>query len=156
MRQDEDDNAKTTEQDDKENAAPTVEEGTEKVTLSEAIKKHAEEGDEGLPGGSTLRKILGGDILSTSLLRRQVGVLLIITFFLIVYISNRYSCQRKLIEIDALKKEMQDAKYKALSSTSMLTEKCRESRVLEKLRESQDTTIQIARQPPYVINIPKK
>ena len=44
--------------------------------------------------------------------------------FIIVYISNRYRCQQKLIEIDnPLNKELEDARYKALSTNSQITEK---------------------------------
>ena len=90
------------------------------------------------------------------MLKRQIGVILIIVAFTIVYISNRYSCQRDLLEIDKLNKELLDAKYKALSSSSMLTEKCRESHVLEMLRNNKDSILHIADQPPYIINVPEK
>lgn len=72
-----------------------------------------------------------------------------------IYISNRYSCQQYLIQIDNLDKELKDAKYKALSSTSLLTEMSRESRVLEQLRVSKDSTLHISKQPPYIINVPE-
>ncbi len=90
------------------------------------------------------------------MLRRQIGIILIIVAFVIVYISNRYSCQQNLLEIDKLNKELLDAKYKALSSSSMLTEKCRESHVLEMLRNNKDSVLHIADQPPYIINVPEK
>ena len=57
---------------------------------------------------------------------------------------------------DKLNKELLDAKYKALSSSSMLTEKCRESHVLEMLRNNKDSILHIADQPPYIINVPEK
>ena len=81
---------------------------------------------------------------------------MLITFFMIVYISNRYSCQQDLIEIDNLQKELQDAKYRALSSNSQLTEKSRESHVLELLKSNKDSVLKIANQPPYIINVPDK
>ena len=50
-----------------------------------------------------------------------------------------------------LQKELKAAKYKALSSSSQLTEKCRESRVLELLQEQHDSILKIPGQPPYIV-----
>ncbi len=71
----------------------------------------------------------------------------------IVYISNRYKCQQSLIRINELKSELKDAKYRALSSGSELTQKTRESKVLDVLRESKDSTLHIPTQPPYIVNV---
>ncbi len=53
--------------------------------------------------------------------------------------------------IDKLQTQLKDAKYKALSSSSTLTERYRESRVLELLRQNKDSLLHIAEQPPYII-----
>ena len=82
----------------------------------------------------TLQTVLGGDILTAAILRRQIWLIVLITFFVFLYIANRYRYQQQMIEYDKLKKELQDAKYKALSSSSELTEKSRESNVLEMLK----------------------
>ena len=74
--------------------------------------------------------------------------------FIVVYISNRYKCQQDLILIDNLTEQLKDAKYRALSSSSDLTQQTRESKVLEKLKASSDSTLHIATQPPYIINVP--
>lgn len=125
-------------------------------SLKEVIKTRAIEGEEPLSSNFTLRKILGGDILTTQTIRRQIGVFLLITGFLIIYVSNRYSVQKDLIEIDNLQDDLQDAKYKALSSSSQLTEKSRESHVLEMLNNNKDSVLKIASQPPYIINVPEE
>jgi hypothetical protein len=135
----------------------TVPDATEEVpSLKDIIKIQAIEGESPLSANLTLRKILGGDILTTQTIRRQIGVFLLITCFLIVYIANRYSVQKDLIEIDQLQDELQDAKYKALSSSSQLTEKSRESHVLEMLNNNKDSVLKIANQPPYIINVPEE
>ena len=125
-------------------------------TLKEIIREQAIEGEAPLSKNFTLRKILGGDILSTSTIRAQIGVFVLITGFVLAYIAGRYSYQQKLIELDKLNKELQDAKYKALSSSSQLTEKSRESNVLNMLKANKDTTLKIATQPPYIINVPEE
>ena len=119
------------------------------------IKKNVSE-DDVLPVGTlTLRKILGGDFLSAELVRHNIWLLVLIVFFMVVYVAFRYQCQQDMILIDKKKAELKDAKYKALSSSSMLTERCRESQVLKRLRQNQDTLLHISEQPPYIINVPE-
>ncbi len=121
----------------------------------ESIKALASD-DESRQQNITLREILGGDILNARVIRRQIWVIVLIVGITIIYIGNRYCSQKELIEIDKLTKELRDSKYKALSSSSDLTEKCRESHVLEILRTNQDSTLHIADQPPFIINIPEE
>lgn len=118
------------------------------------IRGQAEEGEKGNVSELSLAKVLGGEILNTKLLRHQIGVIMIVFIFVIIYISNRYSCQQNQIKIEDLTKELQDAKYRALSSNSELTEQSRESKVLEKLRSNKDSTLHMPTQPPYIIKIP--
>ena len=125
-------------------------------TLREVIKEQATEDEMPQSKNFTLSKILGGEVLNTLTIRKQIWLLLLITFFVIVYISNRYSCQQYLIEIDNLNTELKDAKYKALSSSSMLTEMSRESKVLEMLKTNKDSLLHISTQPPFKINVPKE
>ena len=128
----------------------------EGLSLKEVIREQAIEDEAPQSSNFTLRKILGGDILSTRAIRRQIPLFLLITVILFIYVSNRYSCQKNLIEIDRLNKELVDAKYKALASSSELTERCRESHVLDQLKNNQDSVLKIASQPPYIIDIPEQ
>lgn len=136
---------------------PPNENGAEEgPTLKEIIQEQAREEEAPSSKNFTLKKILGGDILTTSTIRKQIWIFLLITFFTIIYISNRYSVQQNLIEIDRLQKELQDARYKALSTSSQLTERSRESNVLELLKNNKDSVLKIANQPPYIITVPEK
>jgi len=74
----------------------------------------------------------------------------------VVYVAVRYQCQQDMILIDKMEGQLKDAKYKALSSSSTLTERCRESQVLKVLRENHDSLLRISDQPPYIINIPEQ
>lgn len=127
----------------------------EGLSLKEVIQEQAIEGESPQSRYLSLRKILGGDILNTAAIRRQIWLFILIVFFLILYISNRYRCQQDIIEIDRLQKELQDAKYKALSSTSQLTEKSRQSNVLKLLKNNEDSILKMANQPPYIITVPE-
>jgi hypothetical protein len=120
------------------------------------IKQSVSEDDTVPVGTLTLRKILGGDFLSAELVRHNIWPLVLVVFFTVIYVAFRYQCQQDMIKISQLEAELKDAKYRALSSSSTLTERCRESQVLEVLRQNQDSVLHASVQPPYIINVPEK
>ena len=136
---------------------PEAEEVSEKKIKEtiQKIKASASEEDPRPSSQLNLRTILGGDLLTTEFVRSQIWLFVLIVCFSIVYVAFRYQCQQDMIAIDKLEKELKDAKYKALSSSSTLTEKCRESHVLEILKQNQDSLLHQADQPPYIIEVPE-
>ena len=99
---------------------------------------------------TSLKSILGGDILATDFFRRQTKLLVLIMVFIIFYIHNRYASQQQQIEIDRLKKELIDIKYDALTRSSELMEKSRQSRI-EDYISSKESDLQTSTNPPYLI-----
>lgn len=119
------------------------------------LKETVREDDTVPVGTLTLRKILGGDFLSADLVRRNIWAFILVMLFTVVYVAFRYQCQQDMILIDKKESQLKDAKYKALSSSSTLTERCRESQVLRVLRQVGDSLLHVSDQPPYIINIPE-
>ena len=119
------------------------------------LKETVSEDDTVPVGTLTLRKILGGDFLSADLVRRNIWAFILVMLFTVVYVAFRYQCQQDMILIDKKESQLKDAKYKALSSLSTLTERCRESQVLRVLRQVGDSLLHVSDQPPYIINIPE-
>lgn len=99
----------------------------------------------------SLLKILGGDILQSEWLRRQIPLLIMLMFLVIIYIGNRYASQKEMIEIDDLKQQLTDVKYDALTRSSELLEKTRRSKIEQYLKNSNDSALKTAIVPPYVI-----
>lgn len=126
-----------------------------KETL-QIIKETASEEDPKPSQQLTLRSILGGDLLTTQGVRSQIWLFVMIVAFTIVYVAFRYQCQQDMIKIDKLENQLKDAKFKALSSSSTLTEKCRESHVLDILKQNKDSLLHQADQPPFIIEVPEK
>ena len=93
---------------------------------------------------------LGGDILATDFFRRQTKLLVLIMVLVIFYIHNRYASQQQQIEIDKLKKELIDIKYDALTRSSELMEKSRQSRI-EDYISTKESDLQTSTNPPYLI-----
>ena len=145
----------TPKQEDLQQEEPQQQEAPQ-ASLKEVIAKQAIEEEASGSSSFTLRKILGGDILTAQIIRRQIWLGILIVVFIIIYISNRYNIQNDIIELDKLQKELQDTKYKALSTSSQITEKSRESNVLDMLKNNKDSVLHIATQPPYIINVPEE
>ena len=114
--------------------------------MEEAVNKKADESKK--KKRTSLKSILGGDILATDFFRRQTKLLVLIMVFIIFY--NRYASQQQQIEIDRLKKELTDIKYDALTRSSELMEKSRQSRIEEYI-SSKESDLQTSTNPPYLI-----
>ena len=123
---------------EKENDAEKVQEPEQ--SFREALREQIHEEDSPSQKISVV-KILGGDFFKAQILRRQIWLMILIAGFFIIYISNRYSCQKSMLEIDKLKQELQDAKYKAMSTSSRLTEQSRQSNVLDMLKSNKDRVL---------------
>ena len=136
----------------------TQQEPAEKEEMStlEKIRNTVKEDTPKPTSQISLQKLLGGDLLNGDTVRRQIWLIVLVTFFVLIYIAARYQCQQDIIEIDKLEKKLAEAKYKAMSSSSELTERCRESHLLKMLQANNDSLIRPSELPPYKINIPEE
>ena len=112
-------------------------------------KQKKQKGNE-TPNHMSIKSILGGDILANDFFKRQTSLLILIMVLTILYIDNRYTSQQELIEIDRLKKELTDIKYDALTRSSELMEKSRQSRIEEYI-STEESHLETATNRPYLI-----
>ena len=112
--------------------------------------KQKKQKENASPKHMSIRSILGGDILANDFFKRQTSLLILIMILTILYIDNRYSSQQELIEIDHLKKELIDIKYDALTRSSELMEKSRQSRIEEYISTG-ESPLETATNRPYLI-----
>lgn len=112
-------------------------------------KQKKQKGNE-TPNHMSIKSILGGDILANDFFKRQTSLLILIMVLTILYIDNRYTSQQELIEIDRLKKELTDIKYDALTRSSELMEKSRQSRIEEYISTG-DSPLETSTNRPYLI-----
>ena len=132
------------------------EEVESKASALEMLKNSVSEEDSKPTAQLSLKMILGGDILNAQFVRRQLWLIVIVVVFVIIYVASRYQCQQDMIKIANMELELKDAKYRALSISSKLTERSRESHVLKLLKENNDSLLKASDQRPYIINVPKK
>ena len=123
-------------------------------TLEDIMEQEAHESETQPPSNFSLSRTLGGAILA-HVIQSQIKLVLLITFFLIIYITCRYQCQQKMVEIDRMEQQLTSIRYKATVVTSFLTEKSRESNIMDMLEQKGDSTLQIPKDPPYKINVPE-
>src|SRR3712207_3686636 len=69
----------------------------EAPTLKEVLIEQATEDEAPASSKFTVRKVLRGDILSAQTIRDQIWVILLIAFFLIIYIANRYRSEERRV-----------------------------------------------------------
>jgi len=127
--------------------------GTEETAEGQGPKvgeDTAEKGKKRAKKDLTFTKIIGGDFFASNFFRRQVKLLVLMVGMAIVYISNRYSFQQEMIEIDHLRKVLTDIKYDALTRSSELTEKSRQSHIEEYVSKG-NSALQTSTTPPYLI-----
>ena len=94
------------------------------------------------------------DILSGQMFydvfRHQFKLVLLVMLLILFYINNRYACQKQIIELDKLKKELTDTKYEALAQSSILLERSRQSRIEDAISKK-EIDLEVATTPPYLI-----
>ena len=112
--------------------------------------KQKKQKENASPKHMSIRSILGGDILANDFFKRQTSLLILIMILTILYIDNRDTSQQELIEIDRLKKELTDIKYDALTRSSELMEKSRQSRIEEYI-STEESHLETATNRPYLI-----
>lgn len=79
---------------------------------------------------STFRDFLNGNILNKKFIRRQYKLFILIAILSVIYIDNRYNCEKKIAEEVRLKKELQDIKFESLTISAELTTLGRRTYVL--------------------------
>lgn len=134
-----------------EEPQPRQAEKQPKPSVFQRMKQVSEDDDTPI-GSLTLRQIVGGDYLFAAV-RHHVWLILLIVLITTAYIAVRYQCQQDIIEVNRLEGDLVKAKYKAMSSSSNLTEMCRQSNVF---RLNQDTLLKISDQPPFIIEVPEE
>lgn len=94
--------------------------------------------------------ILGGDILKEDFVVKQSKLLIMIAICFLIFIGNRYSCMKKITQIEDLKRELNDIKYENLVLSTKLTNASRQSQI-EKLLESKGIELSVSKTPPFEI-----
>lgn len=81
--------------------------------------------------------------------KRQIGVISLAVFGIIIYITCRYQAQQEIILEEQLKIELLDWKFRTLTRSSELTLKTRQSQIERTLNQFGDSTLQVSTTAPF-------
>ena len=124
----------------------------DKAEAIKAIKKYTDSDSEDIAnevGEISWKTILGGDILQSRFVLKQVGLCMFIVLLLLLYTGNRYSSQKDILLIDSLKQELQDQQYNVLTLKSELLNLSRQSKIEDLLKSQGDSLISNPAAPPF-------
>jgi hypothetical protein len=121
------------------------------------FKKKKEESNKFENEGKSIsfRDVIGGQVLANNFLSKNIGLIALILFMLFFYISNRYECQQKMMDIVKLQKKLTDVKYEALTRSSELMGGSKQSQVKALIIEK-GIELEESQTPPYSIVKPKE
>lgn len=117
-----------------------------------AIKQFTDQDeDEDSLGDITFKSILGGDILQSRFMLKQVVFFMFLVLLAILYTGNRYASQQDVLLIDSLKVKLQEERYKVLTIESELLNASRQSEIVKALKANGDSTLLHSTTPPFAI-----
>lgn len=82
----------------------------------------------------------------------QIPLLLLILGGLLLIVTNRYQAQQEIIEKEQLQNDVEDWHFRALTRSSELTTRTRQSKIEERLKQLGDSTLTAPKEPPFTIN----
>lgn len=97
-----------------------------------------------------LKEFVAGDILLKETIQKQFLFLLLLFVLSLVYVNNRFLYERQLRELDKLKVEVVDWKYRALVISKDLKQAGRRTMILKALREN-GSMLEEATEPIIII-----
>ena len=101
----------------------------------------------------TWRSFVNGELLDGNWFRKHIFFIIFILVLTILYVSNRYACQREQLEQTRLTETLTDSRYKALTATSQLNERTRRSKLMEMLS---DTSLESPVGQGYLLHVESK
>lgn len=100
------------------------------------------------PRDSLMLRALHGRVLSTDFFRRYWWIVLGSAAMLMIYITNRYTCQTQMETIRSLQKELEVAETERVRAKSIYMSRIRESS-MQHMVDSLGLGLTIQEQPPY-------
>lgn len=83
----------------------------------------------------TLRGIMNGSILTSDIIRSQLGFIAFLSVLGIIYISNRYHAEKVFRETENVKRQIEELRSEKIIIQSKLMTKSRREEVLQMLRD---------------------
>lgn len=92
-----------------------------------------------------------GQLLTTEFFSRHWLKILVGVVMVLVYISNKYQCQTRMVTIDKLKRELEIVKNQCITERSLYMGRTRES-AMQELIDTLHLNLRKQEQPPFKIS----
>lgn len=92
--------------------------------------------------------ILGGTVLTEDFFWKNTRFIITVIIVIVLHISNRYTCNEKVSQIEKLQRELKDAKYESLTISAELISLSREAKVQE-LMNKNGVELEMPQEPIY-------
>ena len=96
------------------------------------------------------KDVIDGGFLTENFVSKQLKLLVLIVILVVIFISNNYSCMKKLKDIETLNAQLTDVQYENLVLSKELTSGSRQSQVKE-LLERRGINLSSPTSPAYEI-----
>lgn len=97
----------------------------------------------------TAMNLLSGDLLMHPFVKRQMGLIVLVVCLMVLYVGNRYACQREEVTIQRLRKEVVDLHNESVALHNELMQKSLQSNIERRLGE--DNELKPATAAPIII-----
>lgn len=105
-------------------------------TFKDNKKKKSLSGTNGKKIQTTARSVMDGSFLTRENVIRFFPLILYLTFLSILYVANSYYAEKRIIEIDRIKKELKELRYTYISTESKSRSLSKQSEVARKLEST--------------------
>ena len=110
------------------------------------------EGESVAEESRSLKELVGTLNIDGLWFFRQIPLLLITLGGILLMVTNRYQAQQEIIEKEQLQRDMEDWRFRALTRSSELTTRSRQSQIEERLKQMGDSLLTTPTEPPFTIN----
>jgi len=102
----------------------------------------------------TFKDLIQGRILDSKVLKNNRLYFFVLVFLAIIYIDNHFKVESLLKEHLTLSREIKDLKYEAITTSSELMKKSRQSEVVRKVQEN-NLGLEVLTTPPKALTVKK-
>ena len=101
--------------------------------------------------GDSMKELLDGRLLADTVLRKNIGFILFLTFLGIVYIANGYATEKLYMKKVNMEKELSELRFESITTASELMRISVPSEVEKRIQEAGLDFVQ-SKEPPTKIN----
>ena len=106
-------------------------------------------------GGSFMKEILSGTMVTEKIILKNLWYVLLITFLSAFYIGNRFHAEKITRELSKIQREVKDLRSESLSTSADLMYLSRQSEVYRLIKEK-GLPLEELKTPPYKVIVDKK